>query len=154
MKTQGSTSSPSTNYSPGDAEMLRREVLHLMVDANIISQASVTIMAKKLTCRIGKKVSRGNLAMALSGYRSSSTYIEYLVQLKNVLQETLAGTSLEVVTFYTNRQINQEKRSDSSSGKEAISRSPGGDGINSTYGFRNKILGNQVSLKGENGHVG
>lgn len=98
-----------TTYSLGDIEMLRREVLHLMVDANFVSQASVTVLAKKLTCRIGKKVSRNNLAMALSGYRTTSTYIEYLVQLKNVLLETLAGTSLETVAFYTNNQNKQEK---------------------------------------------
>lgn len=98
--------SPPTNLSTSAAEVLRRSVLHLMVDANLITKLSSPVLAKKLSACIGKKVSRNNLAMALSGYRTTPAYIDYLSQLKKHLHESLLAAGMPV-TVYTNIQNNQ-----------------------------------------------
>lgn len=79
--------------TPSDgATTLRKDVLKLMVDLDMNGQSgAIGPLAQVLTDRMGKNVSRTNLNMALSGYRITPAYVEYLSCLKTYLDELRYG---------------------------------------------------------------
>lgn len=82
-----------------DPAILRKSVQHLMVELEIMYGQNANL-AMVLTNKTGKKISRSTLAMALSGYRQSLPYAEYLSALKDHLEECLRSGA-NPVTVYT-----------------------------------------------------
>lgn len=81
-------------------ERLRKSVWHLLVDFNLIRTGSMTILATIVSTRLNKAVSNNTLAMALSGYRLTAPYVEYLRALKKHLQ-TCKRDQTNPVSLYT-----------------------------------------------------
>jgi hypothetical protein len=95
-------------------EKLRKQVWHLLVDLNLTAaNSTTTILATILSTRLDKTVSRNTLCMALSGYRLTPPYVEYLRELKDHLQ-TCKRNQINPVSLYTeepNNQAQNERRS-------------------------------------------
>lgn len=86
---------------------LRAEVHYLMIDLGIYHRRDrVSKLAAVISQKLGKKVSRGNLAMSLTGYRETPAYIEYLKTLKTHLEDCLQAGK-DPVTIYTDNQGSQ-----------------------------------------------
>lgn len=96
------------NVSPLESpeyKVLRKSVLHLLIDLNLPVKATENL-AGILSQAFGRRVSRTTLSMALSGYRTSGPYGEYLVVLKSHLEECLR-INIPPVTLYTNQPLSQ-----------------------------------------------
>ena len=92
-----------------EAETIRQDVLHLLVDLNLHSHGSKQTLARMLSVRLGQQVSRNTVAMALSAYRTSHPYIHYLTELRAVLQYR-KDNNVTAVSYYTNNQNNQDQK--------------------------------------------
>lgn len=103
-----------TKLSSEQKEKLRKQVWHLLVDLNLTAATgTTTILAAILSLRLDKTVSRNTLNMALSGYRLTAPYVEYLRELKNHLQ-TCQRNQTNPVSLYTEKpkkQAQNERRS-------------------------------------------
>lgn len=103
-----------TNLPDPPEEKLRKQVWHLLVDLNLTAaNSTTTILAAIISTRLNKAVSRNTLCMALSGYRLTAPYVEYLQELKNHLQ-TCQRNQTNPVSLYTekpNNQAQNERRS-------------------------------------------
>lgn len=94
--------------SPPESNALRKSVLHLLIDLDLPVQSSDTL-AGALSTVMGRRVSRNTLSMALSGYRSSCLYVEYLSGLKTYLEECRSNNR-EPVTLYTKNVESQSNQ--------------------------------------------
>lgn len=91
------------------AEALRQELLHLLVDLNLNGHGKAVKLAGILSALMGKPVSRNTLCMALSGYRLTPRYVEYLQKLKDHLQ-SCKQKNINPVSLYTGLPKNQEEK--------------------------------------------
>lgn len=90
---------------------LRNEIAHMLIDLGYQDYQRTKVvhkLAAVLQEKLGKNVSWGTLAMALSGYRSTPAYIEYLTTLKAHLEECIS-TGANPVTVHTKNTNNQGK---------------------------------------------
>jgi hypothetical protein len=94
-----------TSMNNSDTAVLRKEVRHLMVDLDLYS-SHIGALAAVLEHKNGRKISRNTLSMALSGYRSTAPYAQYLSALKGHLEGCLQDET-NPVTIYTKPQSSQ-----------------------------------------------
>jgi hypothetical protein len=73
--------------SPQEIDTLRKEVKKTMIDLELDAWGKTPSLAKELSDRTGKMISRNTLSMALSGYRSSEPYQIILKELQSMLAE-------------------------------------------------------------------
>ncbi|MBN1545730.1 MAG: hypothetical protein JW902_03630 [Syntrophaceae bacterium] len=72
-------------------EDLRKTCKKLLVDLDMDSRksGSMPILADNLSRRMGKRISRSTLSMALSGFRETAGYQAVLKELKEMLAASL-----------------------------------------------------------------
>lgn len=72
------------NRTPKPTIQLRKSVHHLLVDLDKTGTGYIAPLAAVLSELLHKRVSRSSLNMALSGFRQSAPYQEYLQTLKAI----------------------------------------------------------------------
>lgn len=94
------------------AEILRQELLHLLVDMNLNGHGKAVKLAAILSALMKKRVSRNTLCMALSGYRLTGPYVKYLQKLKDHLL-LCKECGIDPVSLYTEQMKNQVEKENS-----------------------------------------
>jgi hypothetical protein len=73
--------------SPEETNSLRKDVKKKMVDLDMDSRkrGSMSILSENLSRKMGRRISRTTLSMALSGFRDTSGYQVILKELNDML---------------------------------------------------------------------
>ena len=79
--------------SPEENIALRKDVKKLLIDLDMDSRTrgAMAVLAERLSLRMGKRVSRNTLFMALSGFRETAGYQTILKELKDMLSASVSA---------------------------------------------------------------